>query len=44
MDLDARRDFHAKVEEVLSFVCRRHAEQTRKQTDIAKFPTSPHAA
>jgi (p)ppGpp synthase/HD superfamily hydrolase len=34
MDDDARRDFHPKFEEALSFVCRLHAEQIRKQTDI----------
>ena len=34
MDHEQRRDFHAKFEEALSFVCRLHAEQTRKQTDI----------
>ncbi len=34
MDHKERRDFHAKFEEALSFVCRLHAEQTRKQTDI----------
>lgn len=34
MDHEERRDFHAKFEEALSFVCRLHAEQTRKQTDI----------
>lgn len=34
MDHEERRDFHQKFEEALSFVCRLHAEQTRKQTDI----------
>ena len=34
MDHEERRDFHLKFEEALSFVCRLHAEQTRKQTDI----------
>jgi hypothetical protein len=27
MDHEARRDFHPKFEEALSFVCRLHAEQ-----------------
>ena len=34
MDHEERRDFHAKFEEALSFVCRLHSAQTRKQTDI----------
>jgi (p)ppGpp synthase/HD superfamily hydrolase len=34
VDHEARRDFHPKFEEALSFVCRLHAEQIRKQTDI----------
>ncbi len=35
MDHEARRDFHLKFEEALSFVCRLHAEQTPKQTGIS---------
>ncbi len=38
MDHEERRDFHAKFEEALSFVCRLHAEQTRNQADISYIP------
>lgn len=34
MDQEERKNFHPRFEEALSFVCRLHAEQTRKQSDI----------